>query len=150
MIASLFGNRQVRNADEVRLWLRTLLPELIKAGVCDFYLGNHGQFDAPAAQVLSECKRRYPQICRVLVLPDLQHPFDASLYDETVLPPLENVPVRLRIVRRNEWMLAQADVIIGCAWYRGNASALLEKALRMHKQVYLAPSGICLPKVSPD
>lgn len=142
MIAAFLGNRQLRNVQEIERWLQALLPQLIRQGIHIFYLGNHGQFDLLAARMLASLKGCCPQIRSVLVLPDLRHPYDADRYDETVFPPLETVPHRLRILRRNEWMLDSADVIIACAWYRGNASRLLEQAVRKGKTIYPAPGSL--------
>ena len=35
-----------------------------------------------------------------------------KLYDSVIYPPLEKVPPRAAIVKRNEWMIEKADLII--------------------------------------
>ena len=40
-----------------------------------------------------------------------------GLYDSVLYPPLEMVPLRLAILRRNEWMASEADLIL--AYVRG-------------------------------
>ena len=101
-----------------------------------YYLGGYGQFDALAAAVVREKKERYPQIRSVLVLPYLDREFDASAYDETVYPPLENVPRRYAISRRNEYMVDHADVVVAYVVYSfGGAGKTLKYAERKQKRI---------------
>ena len=37
---------------------------------------------------------------------------DSKLYDSTLYPPLENVPYKFAISKRNEWMINESDLII--------------------------------------
>ena len=57
-------------------------------------------------------KAVYPHITAILVLAYLNRETDTSRYDDTTYPPLENVPPRYAIVRRNEWMVRESDVVI--------------------------------------
>ena len=38
--------------------------------------------------------------------------FSLQLYDSILYPPLETVPKRFAINKRNEWMIVQADLVI--------------------------------------
>ena len=72
----------------------------------------------------------------MLVLPYLNRKVDASLYDSTMYPPLEAVPRRFAIVKRNEYMVAQSDVIVACVLYSwGGAAATLRCAERQQKRI---------------
>ena len=102
MIVTFCGHREVREPEKVKAWLKEVVESLILEGTDTFYLGGYGQFDAMAASVVREKKERYPQIRSVLVLPYLDRSYDASAYDETLYPPLENVPKRYAISKRNE------------------------------------------------
>ncbi len=51
-------------------------------------------------------------IAAILVLDYLNREMDTSRYDSTTYPPLENVPSRYAIVKRNGWMVWESDVVI--------------------------------------
>lgn len=48
----------------------------------------------------------------ILVLAYLNRDIDASYYDGTTYPPLEKVPPRYAIVKRNKWMVSASDIVI--------------------------------------
>ena len=112
LIVTFCGHRDVFDPETVSAWLNETVKGLIREGADCFYLGGYGQFDALAAAVVRKQKERYLEIRSVLVLPYLDRPFDASDYDETVYPPLENVPKRYAVSRRNEYMIDRSDVVI--------------------------------------
>ena len=61
---------------------------------------------------------------------------DMHLYDSTVYPPLENVPLRFAILRRNEWMAQNADLVIAYVKYsHGGASKAMNFAIKNGKKV---------------
>lgn len=136
MTVTFCGHREVHEPEKVRVWLEDVVEGLIHEGADTFYLGGYGQFDALAAAVVREKKERYPQIRSVLVLPYLDREFDASAYDETVYPPLENVPRRYAISRRNEYMVDHADVVVAYVVYSfGGAGKTLKYAERKQKRI---------------
>ena len=58
------------------------------------------------------------------------------MYDVTIYPPLENVPKRLAIIKRNEWMVDHADVIVAYVLHEwGGASTMLQYAVRKGKEI---------------
>ncbi len=59
-----------------------------------FLLGGYGRFDMISAMTVKELKKKYPHITSTLVIPYLTREYDLSLYDDSVYPPLENVPKR--------------------------------------------------------
>lgn len=70
------------------------------------------------------------------MLPYLDRTFDAADYDETVYPPLENVPRRYAITRRNEYMADCADVIVAYVIHSfGGAYKTLCYAQRKKKRI---------------
>lgn len=136
MTVTFCGHREVHEPEKVKAWLKEVVESLILEGTDTFYLGGYGQFDALAAAVVREKKERYPQIRSVLVLPYLDREFDASAYDETVYPPLENVPRRYAISRRNEYMVDHADVVVAYVVYSfGGAGKTLKYAERKQKRI---------------
>ena len=136
MIVTFCGHREVHEPEKVKGWLEEVVDSLIHEGADTFYLGGYGQFDALAAAVVREKKERYPQIHSVLVLPYLDRVFDVCAYDETLYPPLENVPRRYAISKRNEFMVDHSDVIVAYVVYSfGGACKTLRYAERKHKWI---------------
>jgi len=136
LIVTFCGHRDVFDPEAVGAWLIETVEELIREGADCFYLGGYGQFDALAAAAVRKQKERYLEIRSVLVLPYLDRSFDASAYDETVYPPLENVPKRYAISRRNEYMIDRSDVVIAYVTHSfGGAYKTLCYAQRKQKRI---------------
>ena len=136
MIVTFCGHRDVFDPEAVGAWLIETVEELIREGADCFYLGGYGQFDALAAAVVRQQIELHPQICSVLVLRYLDRSFDASAYDETFYPPLENVPKRYAISRRNAYMIDRSDVVIAFVTHSfGGAYKSLCYAQRKQKRI---------------
>lgn len=118
-----------------------ILPSLIEGGAATFYLGGYGDFDSLAATAVRRQKAVYPHITAILVLAYLNRETDTSRYDDTTYPPLENVPPRYAIVRRNEWMVRESDVVIsGVTHGWGGAAKTLDYARRKQKIIFQFPT----------
>lgn len=68
---------------------------------------------------LAGIEKIHPQIRLILVLPYLNSTMITDGYDETVYPPLETVPPRFAIVRRNEWMVRESDSVVAYVYKQG-------------------------------
>ena len=56
------------------------------------------------------------------LVPHREYVKSLGLYDESIYPPIENVPPKFAIAKRNEWMMTNADFIIVYVKYnRGGA-----------------------------
>ena len=140
MTITFCGHSQISDQDKISKWLDMLLPSLIEGGAETFYLGDYGDFDRLAAAAVRRQKSAYPSIESVLVLPYLNKKFDAAAYDSTTYPPLEKVPPRYAIVRRNEWMVQQSDVVIsGVTHSWGGAAKTLDFAKNKGKVIFQYP-----------
>ena len=143
MIVTFCGHSKLNRTDGFSRWLNIILPSLIEGGADTFYLGGYGDFDAVAASAVRKQKESYPHIELVLVLAYLDREIDASRYDGTTYPPLEKVPRRYAIVRRNEWMVCESDVVIsGVLHSWGGAAKTLEFAQRKKKVVLQYPAQV--------
>lgn len=72
------------------------------------------------------------------MLPYLNSSMMTVGYDETVYPPLESVPKRFAISRRNEWMVRESDIVVAYVTHSwGGAAKTLEYARRKKKQIFL-------------
>ena len=93
-----------------------------------------------AASAVRRQKENYPHIESVLVLAYLNTDRGADGYDATVYPPLEKVPRRYAIVKRNEWMVSVSDVVIsGVKHGWGGAARTLEFARKKRKVIFQFP-----------
>ena len=138
MTVTFCGHRDVPEPEIIKTWLNQTIEELICEGADRFLLGGYGQFDRLAAAVVREQKERHPAIRSVLVLPYLDRKYDVSLYDESIYPPLETVPVRFAILRRNECMIDMADCVIAFVTHDfGGAYTSLCYVQRKHKRIIL-------------
>lgn len=140
MIVTFCGHSQTSDQDKVASWLDMILPALIEGGAATFYLGGYGDFDRLAAAAVRRQKSVYSHIESVLVLPYLNKEFDPTAYDCTTYPPLEKVPPRYAIVKRNQWMVSESDVVIsGVTHSWGGAAKTLDFAKRKGKVIFQYP-----------
>lgn len=140
MTITFCGHSQISDQDNISKWLDMLLPSLIEGGASMFYLGGYGDFDRLAAAAVRRQKAVYPHIESVLVLPYLNRKFDTAAYDSTTYPPLEKVPPRYAIVRRNQWMVCESDVVIsGVTHSWGGAAKTLDYAKTKGKVIFQYP-----------
>ena len=128
-ICTFFGHSDC--GEGVRPLLRQVVEaHIVQRGVKEFYVGNHGRFDALVLSVLRELNQSYPQIAYSVVLaymPNAGKPLSYRL-GETVIPEgIENVPPRYAIAYRNDWMLRKADFVITYVRYSTGASARYAK-----------------------
>ena len=137
------GHRRISDPSSVVNSLKKVVTDLISEGATEFYLGGYGEFDAFAARIVFEMKATHPGITSTLILAYLNQNFDSNYYDGTVYPPLEAVPKKFAIARRNEWMVDQADVIVAYVTHDfGGAVAMLRYAKRKKKLIIsLAQKG---------
>ena len=140
MTITFCGHSKINRTEKFEKWLDMILPSLIEGGATTFYLGGYGAFDSLAAAAVRRQKESYPHIEMVLVLAYLNTDVDASRYDSTTYPPLEKVPPRYAIVKRNEWMVCHSDVVIsGVTHGWGGAAKTLEFARQKKKIIFQYP-----------
>ena len=136
MIVTFCGHRQVEEERLVRSWLEATVAGLIQKGADEFYLGGYGGFDRMALSVVNHAKEERPWLRSALVLPYLDRKIAAEEYDHTIYPPLETVPTRFAILKRNRWMVDKADVIVAYVIHEwGGAAATLRYAESREKTV---------------
>ena len=141
MTVTFCGHSKLYKTDSFSKWLDVILPSLIEGGAGTFYLGGYGAFDGLAAAAVKQQKKTYPHIELILVLAYLDRDIDTSYYDDSTYPPLERVPRRYAILRRNEWMVSASDVVVsGVTHSWGGAARTLEFAQRKNKVVLQYPA----------
>ena len=97
MIVSFCGHKDIVYTSVLHDRLLDVLRSLISEGADAFLLGRYGAFDALVASAVHELKSEFPHIHSTLVLSYLDREYNRELYDDTVYPPLENVPRRFAI-----------------------------------------------------
>ena len=142
MIITFCGHSNCLFSDEEKEKLKQLLiKEIRKNPTCKFYLGGYGDFDSLCLRTLRELKTDFPDIELLFITPYLDKnysklEFAKYHYDDTIFPPLESVPRKFAILKRNEWMVDSADLVIAYVKYSwGGAAKTLEYAKRKKKQI---------------
>ena len=86
-------------------------------------------------------KADFPEIELIFITPYLDKnysklEFAKYHYDDVIFPPLESVPLKFAILKRNEWMVDEADLVIAYVMYSwGGATKTLEYAKRKKKTI---------------
>lgn len=138
MLVTFCGHKDVLYKEQVNEKLAAVVAALIEEGASEFYLGGYGDFDYMAAKIVRELKKDRPDIQSTLVIPYMDRDYNKELYDGSIYPPLENTPLRFAILKRNEWMVDQADVVVAYITHDwGGASKTLEYAQRKKKRIIL-------------
>lgn len=148
MIVTFCGHRDFVKTDTTEQILTALLERYAQENdelIC--YCGGCGNFDGFAAECLRQLKERYQNIRSYLILPYINPEYLERLgvikkfYDDTIYPPLENVPKKYAIIRRNEWIVDNADVVIACVKYSwGGAAKTSQYAKRKKKAIEYLPT----------
>lgn len=143
MIISFAGHSGISVDDKLKIVLKEQICAAIEnEDFTTFYLGGYGEFDGLCAVVCAELKKNHDNIETVYVSPylhehskikDIQ---SSGLYDSLLYPPIENTPLRFAIVKRNEWMIENSDLVITYVNKSfGGAYKSLQVAKRKHKRI---------------
>ena len=137
MIITFCGHSNCLFSDEEKEKLKQLLiKEIRKNPTCKFYLGGYGDFDSLCLRTLRELKTDFPDIELLFITPYLDKNYSKLelakyYYDDVIFPPIENVPRKFAILKRNEWMVDSADLVIAYVKYSwGGAAKTIEYAKR--------------------
>ena len=143
MIITFFGHSNCLFNDDIKKQLKNILVgEIIKNPTCKFYLGGYGDFDGLCLRTLKDLKNDFPDIELIFITPYLDKnysklEFAKNHYDDVIFPPIESVPRKFAILKRNEWMVEEADLVIAYVIYSwGGASKTLEHAKRKKKTIF--------------
>lgn len=114
-----FGHRWLAfKVEERNLLKKTIIDLIEKENVEDFVFGGYGDFDSIAFEVVSEIKKDYPKIRRILALayiPKYQAEMDHLnlIYEHVYLPEGTEVgPQKYAISRRNRTLAKECDFMI--------------------------------------
>lgn len=138
MVISFCGHREFTpDAEKEKTIIDTLLKYAQTEQEIICYTGGYGAFDWFTASCINKAKKAAPNIVSCLIIPYItaSHLDRISLhtkeFDEIIYPPLENIPPKFAIIRRNEWMIDNSDLLIAYVKYSwGGAARTLEYAKR--------------------
>ncbi len=144
MIIAFAGHASVPSCEKVKQIIKESIRTLVRPDeVLTFYLGGYGDFDRIA---LSACREMKNEYCAevVYVTPymnfkeqeKIRDMLKHKLCDASLYPPIEHVPPRFAILKRNEWMMKNADVIIAYVSHNfGGAYKSIQIARRNNKRI---------------
>ena len=112
MVITFAGHSIILSADKVKEKVKECIKNNLSEENILFYLGGYGDFDEICASVCREIKKEYKNVELVYITPYLnineqekiRQNISDGLYDSTIYPPIETVPLRFSILKRNEWM----------------------------------------------
>lgn len=143
MIVTFCGHGDYRKNAEDEQKILEILEREVGDNECEFFLGNYGLFDSFACSCATKFKATHPNARLIFVTPYMDEKYIKSKtelnhnFDQIVYPPLENVPKKFAISRRNEWVVDSADVVIACVSYSfGGAYKTYSRAKKKGKKLY--------------
>lgn len=117
MIITFCGHSNYLSSLEDEERLLKLLEVVVCGEQVNFYLGGYGGFDYFALKCATQYKQRHKGTKLVFITPYLDRWLNERKdiieknYDEIVYPAIEHIPQKFAIIKRNEWMIDQADYL---------------------------------------
>ena len=130
-VCTFFGHKDCYGLDQAVV--RNAIEDLIKQGISEFLVGNHGQFDGMVFSCLQDLSKDYPEISYSVVLAYL--PTHMEAYDiyhgHSFYPEGQEIgPAKFAVERRNRWMIDASDC---CLCYINHTWGGAYKFARMAK-----------------
>ena len=116
---SFFGHRDFEETIELAEKIKNnIIDAILDFNIDTLYFGGYGNFDKCCLKYAQEIKTRFPHIKLIYVyayLKENQKSIDKRYYkdnfDDTVYPPIEKVPLKFAIIKRNEWIINKSTLI---------------------------------------
>ena len=140
MIIAFAGHSLVGNEIDVEKRLTKELSKLIdKNHNLEFYLGCYGGFDLLAVRCCRKLKENYESIKLSFITPYMDKNYlkrAENRFDEIIYPELETVPKKFAIIKRNEWIAKNCDLLICFVDYGwGGAFRTYSYAKKLNKKI---------------
>lgn len=141
MTISFFGHREVFNEEQIYQEIYKQFSELAKnSDKLTCYSGGYSKFDKLCVRALLELNKQFNNIYLIYVSPYLSKShlksINREIYNEIIYPPIENVPGKFAILKRNEWIIDNSDLIFFYAFFSfGGAVTALKYATRKNKKI---------------
>ena len=117
MIITFCGHSNYSGNLEDEKRLINLLEVVICGNRVDFYFGGYGGFDNFALKCAIKYKQYHKNANLIFITPYLGKWLNErkfiieEQYDQIIYPEIEHVPLKFAIIKRNEWMVDQADYL---------------------------------------
>ena len=143
-ICCFTGHSKISAKDDVYEKLKSIIVKLIKEkNVCEFFVGNYGDFDALSAKAVREIKKDFSDVKLILVIPYLTAEIENnkeyfySHFDAILIADIpENTPERYRIIKCNQYMTDKSEYIVTYIRYStGGAIKTYQYAKRKNKNI---------------
>ena len=114
MIITFLGHSSIYNCNDLSQKVKdAILGSTKDDNNIIFYCGGYGDFDNLCVHVCKSLKNDAKKIEIIFVTPYITHAQQQKMnnliksrsYDSIIYPPLESVPPKFAIVKRNEWMV---------------------------------------------
>ncbi|MBE6656533.1 MAG: hypothetical protein E7609_06700 [Ruminococcaceae bacterium] len=119
MIISFCGPSKLYGSENLEEKLLAFLNEVITDERTNFYLRDSGAFDAFAYNACKRYQVIHSNVRLTFVTPYITEQYCEKLipklrekYDMIVYPEIEDKPLRLALLHRNQWMIKVADVVV--------------------------------------
>ena len=118
------------------------LENTVKNEYCEFFLGGYGGFDAFAYSLVKKFQKAHKNCRLAYITPynteaHLKRVAETAKFDFIIYPPLESVPKRYAILKRNEWIIEKADIIVAFVNHSyGGAYKMLSRAIKNGKKIF--------------
>lgn len=139
MIITFCGHSMITDKPDLPDRVLAAITEIAAGKDVTFYIGACGTFDGIARACCRKYKERHPSARVIFVTPYLDEKYLKARdhlvreFDETIYPPIEKTPRRFAIIKRNEWMVKQADYVIAFVRFGwGGAARMLRYAMAHH------------------
>lgn len=153
MIITFVGHSKLIKSDVIRDSIfRAIIENIIENERILFYCGGYGDFDNLCAKICSLIRKNNPNCELVYVTPYILTESNQSRqqlsrfnsYDSILYPPIEDVPPKYAISKRNEWMVNKADLIIAYVSHTyGGAYKTLKYAQGRKKRIINLAESSC-------
>jgi len=143
MKITFFGHANFSAAPEMKERVLGLLEEKIADNDVEFYLGGYGNFDRFALECCQAYKHKHADARLVFITPylgdwlDTRKEYLEKTYDEIIYPDIESTPKKFSISKRNEWMVNQADLVIGYVMLHFGGAYTALKYAKTRKKPYI-------------
>ena len=140
MIITFFGHSDFCANVDIEKKIISIIEEYTQNKSVDFFLGGYGNFDYFAFSCAKKYKEKTNNAKLIFVTPYMEKNYlkqKGNGFDEIIFPDFELVPHKLRIIKRNEYMVDKADLIISYCTDKkiGGTLKTLEYAKRKSKKI---------------
>ena len=114
---AFIGHRKIYGPRHLENQIEDILREILRNNdFVEFYLGRNGDFDILTASVIKRTQNAvgHENSSLILVQPYTMKddPYFKEFYDEMEYPISPKTPPKTAIIKRNQWMIDNADLLI--------------------------------------